>query len=144
MYQMCDYCCIKVTMGGKNHFSNQDLIISTTAPWGSSPSPFKDVLTLKNIKITLPSFKLEFLVVLVVWCKLISCRDDGDGTRWNIDNNKVGYRSVVSQNEIKCVLRHQIYFGPLDHSQKYKLIFALVFGHVLFHFVKPSSETLIF
>ena len=31
----------------------------------------------------------------------LRCRDDGNGTRWNIVNKKVGYHSVVSQNEIK-------------------------------------------
>ena len=29
----------------------------------------------------------------------VSCTDDGDGIRENIVNNKVGYRSVVSQSE---------------------------------------------
>ena len=36
---------------------------------------------------------------------MVSCRDDGESTLWNIFNNKVGYRSAVSQNEIRWVFK---------------------------------------
>ena len=43
----------------------------------------------------------------------MGCRDDGDGTSFvSIVNNKGG-RSLVLQNEIKCVLRYSIHFGRL-------------------------------
>ena len=32
-------------------------------------------------------------------------------------NNEVGYRSVVSQNEIPYVVKYAIYLGELIHSQ---------------------------
>ena len=45
-------------------------------------------------------------------------RDKKGGIKYN----KVGYRSVISQNEIKCVLRYSIYFRWLVHSQEYRVI----------------------
>ena len=31
----------------------------------------------------------------------LSCRADGNSTRWQSVNNEVGYHSVISQNEIR-------------------------------------------
>ena len=35
----------------------------------------------------------------------VSCSDDGDGTRWNMIQNEVEYRSVVQQNKITEVFK---------------------------------------
>ena len=40
-------------------------------------------------------------------------------TLWN---NKVGYHSVVSQNEITYVLKNPTYFTLLVHFQQYRLL----------------------
>ena len=46
---------------------------------------------------------------------------------WNIVNTKVGYRSIVTQNGIKCVL----YFRRLVHSQKYWVILIIKYYSLL-------------
>ena len=81
----------------------------------------------------------------------LSCRDDDYGIRQN-NNNTVGYRSVISRNGIKCVLRHLIYFGrqvqsntdvnTLENGLAVRNM-PSVLKHILFHFVKPPCDALL-